>query len=92
MVPRLRAALHGGPVVSGEVGESKRAIAFHGDVLHAAARLEQATREFGHRFLVSGDARRLVGDDGGFAFEALGSRVLRGRSAPLEVYAVRRAA
>jgi adenylate cyclase len=90
VVPRLRAALHGGPVVSGEVGESKRAIAFHGDVLHAAARLEQATRELGHRFLVSGEARRLVGDDGGFVFEVLGSRGLRGRSAPLEVYAVRR--
>jgi adenylate cyclase len=56
-VPELRAALHGGPVVTGEVGESKRAIAFHGDVLHAAARLEQATRELGHRFLVSGKAR-----------------------------------
>jgi adenylate cyclase len=92
VVPQLRAALHGGPVVSGEVGESKRAIAFHGDVLHATARLEQATRELGHRFLVSGEARRLLGDEGGFAFEALGRRPLRGRSAPLDVYAVRRAA
>jgi adenylate cyclase len=47
VVPTLRAALHGGPVVSGEVGESKRTIAFHGDVLHSAARLEQATRDLG---------------------------------------------
>src|SRR5262249_51443158 len=29
--PRLRAALHAGPVISGEIGDTKREIVFHGD-------------------------------------------------------------
>lgn len=91
VAPRLRAALHGGPVVTGEVGESKRAIVFHGEVLHATARLEQATRELGHPFLASGEARRLLGTGDRFTFEPLGAHALRGRSAPVEVYAVRQA-
>jgi len=43
IVPRLRAALHAGPVIGGEIGDSKREIVFHGDVMNTAARLEQAT-------------------------------------------------
>jgi adenylate cyclase len=56
VVPRLRAALHAGPVISGEIDESKRDIVFHGDVMNTATRLEQATRDLDRRFLVSADA------------------------------------
>lgn len=55
MAPRLRAALHARPVISGEVGDSKRDIVFHGDVMNTAARLEHA-RDLDRRFLVSSDA------------------------------------
>ena len=53
--PRLRAALHAGPVISGEVGGSRRAIVYHGDVMNTTSRIEQATRDLGRSFLVSGD-------------------------------------
>ena len=43
--PRLRAALHGGPVITGEVGGSRRAIVYHGDVMNTTSRIEQARRE-----------------------------------------------
>ena len=36
VAPRLRAALHAGPVITGEVGGSRRAIVFHGDVMNTA--------------------------------------------------------
>jgi adenylate cyclase len=87
VAPGLRAALHAGPVISGEVGGSKRDIVFHGDVMNTAARLEQATRDLGRRFLVSADAlSRLAGTER-YALEALGPQALRGRAAPVEVYA-----
>src|SRR3990170_1997086 len=83
----IRAALHAGPVISGEVGGSKRDIVFHGDVMNTAARLEQATRDLDRRFLVSADAlSRLAGTER-YALEALGPQALRGRAAPVEVYA-----
>jgi adenylate cyclase len=87
MAPGIRAALHAGPVISGEIGGSKRDIVFHGDVMNTAARLEQATRDLDRRFLVSADAlARLAGTEV-YALEALGPRALRGRAAPVEVYA-----
>ena len=86
--PRLRAALHAGPVVAGEVGGSRRAIVFHGDVMNTTARLEQATRDLDRQFLVSGDALdRLVGLEG-VAAEDLGFHALRGRASTVRVYAV----
>ena len=87
IAPGIRAALHAGPVISGEIGGSKRDIVFHGDVMNTASRLEQATRDLDRRFLVSADAlSRLAGTER-YALEALGPQALRGRAAPVEVYA-----
>jgi adenylate cyclase len=87
VAPGLRAALHAGPVISGEIGGSKRDIVYHGDVMNTAARLEQATRDLGRRFIVSADAiSRLAGTER-YMLEPLGLQVLRGRAAPIEVYA-----
>jgi len=88
VAPRLRAALHAGPVISGEIGESKRDIVFHGDVMNTAARLEQATRDLDRRFLVSSDALSRLAATERYALEPLGPQALRGRAAPVDVYAV----
>ena len=88
VVPRLRAALHAGPVITGEVGGSRRAIVYHGDVMNTTSRIEQATRDLECQFLVSGDALERLADLEGFAREDLGLRQLRGRVAAVHVYAV----
>jgi adenylate cyclase len=87
-VARLHAALHAGPVVTGEVGGSRRSIVYHGDVMNTASRLEQATRDLGRRFLASADALERLVDVEAFQCEDLGPQRLRGRAAPLRVYAV----
>jgi adenylate cyclase len=88
VVPRLRAALHAGSVISGEVGGSRRAIVYHGDVMNTASRIEQATRDLERKFLVSGDALARLEDLEGFALDDLGLQQLRGRAAAMRVYAV----
>jgi adenylate cyclase len=87
-VPRLRAALHAGPVVTGEVGGSRRAIVYHGDVMNTTSRIEQATRDLERQFLVSGDALQRLADLEGFERENLGLQQLRGRAAAMQIYAV----
>ncbi len=89
VAPALRASLHAGPVISGEIGDTKRDIVFHGDVMNTAARLEQATRDLDRPFLVSADALRCLGSIDGYTLESLGPQALRGRAGPVEVYAVR---
>lgn len=86
--PSVRAALHAGAVIAGEVGDQKRDIVFHGDVMNTAARLEQATRDLDRGFLVSADALARLEGSTPYEREDLGPRVLRGRAAPVHVYAV----
>ena len=87
-VPRLRAALHAGPVITGEVGGSRRSIVFHGDVMNTTSRIENATRDLQRSFLVSEDAlSRLEGKEA-YATVDLGLQSLRGRAAPVRVYAI----
>src|SRR5262249_45370668 len=84
-VPRLRAALHAGPVITGEVGGRRRAIVYHGDVMNTASRIEQATRDLNRQFLASSDALDRLPNLGDLVLEDLGLQHLRGRAAPMRV-------
>jgi len=86
--PALRAALHLGEVITGEVGEQRRAIVFHGDVMNATSRLEQATRDLGCRFIVSADALQALGRPSRFAYRDLGALALRGLKEPVRAWAL----
>ena len=86
--PALRAALHLGEVIAGEVGEQRRAIVFHGDVMNTAARLEQATRDLGVRFIASADAIAALGAQPELDMKDLGALALRGRSEPIRALGV----
>ncbi len=86
--PKLRAALHAGEVVSGEVGGSRRSIVFHGDVMNATSRIENLTRELGHSFLVSEDALARMEGVEGYALTDLGPQALRGKQGSVRVFAV----
>ena len=87
-VPRLRAALHAGTVIAGEVGSSRRAIVFHGDVMNTTSRIEQATRELDRPCLVSEDAVMRMDGKEAFEFSDLGEHRLRGRESPIRLFSV----
>lgn len=53
VVPRFRGGIDVGSVTATEVGEVKRAIAYHGDALNTAARLLELCKEREDRLLVS---------------------------------------
>ena len=86
--PGLRAALHLGEVIAGEVGEVRRAIVYHGDVMNTASRLEQATRDLGCRFIASADAVAALDSTGDIQLKDLGALKLRGRKEPIRAWAV----
>jgi len=85
-VPRFRAGLHVGTLVIGEMGEDSREIAYLGDTLNTAARLEQACRERNRRLLISGDLLSKLALPPDVAVEALGDVTLRGKQKPLALY------
>ena len=87
VAPRVRGALHVGPVIVGEVGGRKRDIVFHGDVMNTTSRIENATRDLVRPFLVSEEALRRMAGAEDYALEDLGPQQLRGRQAGMRVYA-----
>jgi len=85
----FRAALHCGPVVIGELGIVKMEIAFLGDTMNTAARIQQACRETGHRILASAVlVNRLSDLPAGVAKRSVGPLRLRGKESEIAVYAL----
>jgi adenylate cyclase len=54
-IPQFSIALHAGPVVISECGDSHRQIAYFGDTLNVTARLQELGKEVGRPLLVSAD-------------------------------------
>ena len=91
-VPRLRAALHGGSVVTAEVGVDRHKIAYFGDAVNVTARIESLCRPLGTEILVSDDLlARLPHLPAGIVARSLGAHALRGRGQPLSVSTLERA-
>ena len=85
----FRAALHCGPVVIGELGTIKMEIAFLGDTMNTAARLQQACRDTGQRVLISAALAELLTIlPPGIALRSIGRLSLRGKESDTEVYAL----
>lgn len=91
LVPEFRAGIHAGPVVISECGDSRRQVAYFGDTVNVAARLQAHCKEAGRSLLVSGELFRLLPKASDLAIDALGPTQLRGRAAPIEIFAVARA-
>ena len=85
---RVRAGLHCGPVVTGEMGSVKREIVFLGDTVNTAARIQELCRQTGDRVLASADLIDRLELPPGIAKRSLGDLRLRGKGADLALYAL----
>jgi len=88
LVPEFRIGLHGGPVVSGEVGDAKREIVFFGDTLNTTARLLQAAKQHGIDICISAALLSELTLPADVGARSLGLVELRGKRAPLELFAL----
>jgi adenylate cyclase len=82
-VPKMRAALHAGPVIAGEIGDLKREIAFLGDTLNTASRIAETARQHEGLLLASVAALDGVTLPPGLVRRDLGPAALRGRAEPV---------
>lgn len=90
-VPSFRAAIHYGEIVTGEIGDVRREIAYVGDTLNVAARVLDAAKELGHDVLVSDDLLAKAPLPTGLRAIKLPTLSVRGRAAPLAISALERA-
>jgi len=82
-IPRMRIALHGGPVIAGEMGDLKREITFLGDTLNTAARIAGVARNHNALVLASAGAIDGAALPAGLDRRDLGPVALRGKAEPV---------
>ncbi len=88
VVPEIRAALHMGPVVTGEMGMGKREIVFVGDVVNTTARVEEAAKTLGERVLMTQDLLDALTLPPGVGVRLRGPVPLKGKAVPVSLVAV----
>jgi adenylate cyclase len=84
----IRASLHCGPVVVGEMGTVKKEIALIGDTLNTTARLVDACRESGERVIASAALIDQLALPSGITARALGPIALRGKESTVDLFAM----
>ena len=87
VVPEFKAGLHAGKAIVGEVGVIKRDIAYSGDVLNTAARIQSKCNELGASLLFSEDILCLF-PEAHFPSNFIGKVKLRGKSEAINLYSL----
>ena len=88
---QVRASLHCGPVVVGEMGSVKKEIALLGDTLNTAARLVDVCRDSGESVIASADLLDRLVLPPGVAARSLGLIRLRGKEQAIGLCALAQA-
>jgi len=87
-VPFFKAGLNVGDVTVAEVGEIKREIAFHGDTLNTAARIQGKCNDYKKGLLISQALKDLIDDKEELEINLAGEALLRGKNQPLKIYSI----
>ena len=91
-IPVFKAGLDEGTITVTEVGDIKREIAYHGDVLHTAARLEKMCNNLEKKILITQNLVSQFTVENGFNKELMGDFQLRGKEHQEKVYGINRVA
>jgi adenylate cyclase len=86
--PEFKAGVDFGEITVTEVGEIRRDLAYHGDVLNTAARLEKLCKSVGKDLLISEYLNDEIKDLPGFRRELINEFLLEGKNNRIKVYSI----
>jgi len=87
-IPHFKAGAHTGTVTTVEIGEYKRDLAYHGDTLNTAARIQSVCNEYGKNFIASKELIDKVGPHPCMKTEELGKILLKGKTTQVELVSI----
>jgi len=90
LIPGFKAGLHCGQVIIGEIGDSKKEIVFHGDVLNTASRIQAECNGLKKTFLVSEDILSKLKLPEEYLSESLGKFMLRGKAREVKLFSIQK--
>jgi adenylate cyclase len=89
-IPQFKAGLHMGKVTVVEVGDIKRDIAYHGDTLNTAARIQSVCNSYNKKFLASAYVFKKAELKKNLKTESMGLVMFKGKAEPVEIASVDR--
>jgi adenylate cyclase len=87
-LPFFKAGLHGGKITAVEIGDIKRDIAYHGDTINTAARIQDLCNTYQKSLLVSKSFTEYDEFKNQFTSISLGMVSLKGKQQPVELVSV----
>jgi len=88
LLPEFKAGINIGNVTVAEVGSIKREIAFHGDTLNTAARIQDQCNTYQKDLLISEQLHQLLPQHPHITRSSMGSFQLKGKQQQVGIYAV----
>ena len=88
--PFFKAGLHLGRITVTEVGALKKEIAFHGDTINTASRIQSQCNALGEALLIS-EALKTKLSGASYTYTSLGAIPLKGKEEAVSIYAVKQA-
>ncbi|MEM9831126.1 MAG: adenylate/guanylate cyclase domain-containing protein [Bacteroidota bacterium] len=88
VVPSFKAALHSGLVSITQVGNRRKALAYHGDVLNTTSRVLALASKLRKKFLITSLLLETVEQKPGYEVHFVDTLLLRGKQEQTEVYEV----
>ncbi len=89
VLPFFKAGVHAGIVAVTEIGKFKKEIAYHGDPINTAARIQGKCNELGVELLISSKLAQHISDSK-YLMKEVGSVVLRGKEKEVGIFSVTR--
>ncbi len=86
--PEFKAGLHVGKVITGEIGDIKKDIVYHGDTVNTAARIQAECNKYNRKVLASKVLVDMLDLKGKYKKESMGNIRLRGKEKELELFSV----
>jgi adenylate cyclase len=87
-VPQFKAGANSGTVTVAEVGDFKREIAYHGDIVNTAARIQSVCNDYGKSFIISEKLKDQVEWDETFTIQFIDSIRLKGKESEIKLFGV----
>jgi adenylate cyclase len=88
LVPEFKAGLSSGYATVAEVGELKKELAYHGDVLNTASRIQGVCNTYNKSLLISAELEAKLNLPSDYNKELIGSIELRGKQQPVNIYSI----
>ena len=88
LVPEFKAGCHIGKVVVAEVGEIKREIAYHGDAINTASRIQGECNRLKEQFLISEELYKIMDKTDQYELNYADQVLLKGKTQDVKIFSV----